>query len=143
MITDKKDKINKIIMKKINSILIKGFHCINLILIIFYVYPGSIFGYVLYKNPSIQLQITRDFLISSNHFYVFIILSIIGILAYHNTKKINFLINYLFLSSIILELFHMVISIRMFELKDLFGNIMGVIVVVIVYKIKKRYEKNS
>ena len=143
MITDKKDKINKIIMKKINSILIKGFHCINLILIIFYVYPGSIFGYVLYKNPSTQPQITRDFLISSNHFYVFIILSTIGILAYHNTKKINFLINYLFLLSIIIEFFHILIPFRSFELSDLFGNFMGVIVVVIIYKIKIRYEKNS
>ena len=92
MITDKTDKINKIIMKKINNILIKGFHFTNLILIIFYLFPGSIFGYFLYDNSSIQPQITKDFsfsdfLISSNHFYVFIFLSTIGILAYHNTKQ--------------------------------------------------------
>ena len=127
-------------MKKINSILIKGFHCTNLILIVFYVYPGSILGHVLYNNSSIQPQITRDFLISSNHFYVFFFLSIIGILAYKNTKKINFLTNYLFLLSIILEFFHMFIPNRSFELRDLFGNIIGVTVVVVVYKIKKKYE---
>ena len=127
-------------MKKIDSILIKSFHFANLILIIFYLYPGSIFGYVLYNNPSIQPQITRDFLISSNHFYVFIVLSAIGILAYYNSKKIDFLINYLFLLSIILEFFHIFIPNRGFELRDLFGNIMGVLVVFVVYKIKKKYE---
>ena len=127
-------------MKKINSILVKSFHCINLILIVFYLYPGSIFGYVLYSNPSIQPQITRDFLISSNHFFVFIFLSAVGILAYSKTDKINFLITYLFTLSIILEFFHKYVPNREFEFRDLFGNIAGVIVVVVIYKIKKKYE---
>ena len=127
-------------MKRINSILIKSFHCVNLILIVFYLYPGSIFGYILYNNSSIQPQITRDFFISSNHFYVFIFLSTIGILAYRNTSKINFLIKYLLILSVLLEYLHILIPKRSFELSDLFGNIVGVIVVVIVYKIKKIYE---
>jgi VanZ family protein len=139
LITDKNDKINKIIMKKIDNILIVGFHFVNSIFIIFYLYPGSIFGYFLYNNPSIQPQLTRDFFISSNHFYVFIILSTIGILAYHNTKKINFLIKYLFLSSIFLEFFHIIIPNRGFQWSDLFGNIFGVIIVIIIYKIKDKY----
>ena len=126
-------------MKKIDNILIMGFHLANFILIIFYLYPGSIFGYFLYNNPSIQPQLTRDFFISSNHFYVFIVLSTIGILAYHNTKKINFLIKYLFLSSIFLEFFHIIIPNRGFQWSDLFGNIFGVIIVIIIYKIKDKY----
>ena len=127
-------------MKNINNILIKGFHCANLILIIFYLYPGSILGYVLYNNTSIQPQITRDFLISSNHFYVFFTLSTFGILAYHKTRKINFLIKYLLLSSIILEFFHIFIPNRSFQVNDLFGNIIGVVVVFVIFKIRKRYE---
>tara|TARA_B110000037_G_scaffold175752_1_gene200459 strand:+ start:75 stop:458 length:384 start_codon:yes stop_codon:yes gene_type:complete len=127
-------------MKKINNILIKCFHSINLILIVFYLYPGSLLGYILYNNLSIQPQITRDFLISSNHFYVFVFLSIIGIIAYSSTKKITFLIGYLFLLSIILEFLHKIIPNRSFELSDLFGNIIGVLLVVIVYKIKQKYE---
>ncbi len=126
-------------MKKIDNILIMGFHLVNFIFIIFYLYPGSIFGYFLYNNLSIQPQLTRDFFISSNHFYVFIILSTIGILAYHNTKKINFLIKYLFLSSIFLEFFHIIIPNRGFQWSDLFGNIFGVIIVIIIYKIKDKY----
>jgi len=88
----------------------------------------------------IQPQITKNFIISSNHFYAFVVLSTIGILAYKNTKKINSLIKYLFLLSIILEFFHMFMPNRSFEISDLFGNIIGVTVVVVIYKIKKKYE---
>ena len=126
-------------MKNTNNILIKGFHCANLILIIFYLYPGSLLGFFLYNDSSIQPQITRDFLISSNHFYVFIILSISGIIAYNKTTRINVLITYLFLLSIIIEFFHIIIPNRNFELSDLFGNFLGVVLIVTFYKIKNRY----
>ena len=122
-----------------SKILILGFHTINLILIIFYLYPGSLLGFFLYNDSSIQPQITRDFLISSNHFYAFVIFSIIGIVAYNKTNKINFLIKYLILLSILLELFHFIIPNRDFELIDLFGNIAGVIFVIIIYKVKNKY----
>jgi len=122
-----------------SKILILGFHTANLILIIFYLYPGSLLGFFLYNDSSIQPQITIDFLISSNHFYVFIILSIVGIIAYNKTTRINVLITYLFLLSIILEFFHVIIPNRNFELNDLFGNFLGVVLVVTFYKIKNRY----
>ena len=121
------------------KILILGFHTINLILIIFYLYPGSLLGFFLYNDISIQPQITRDFLISSNHFYAFVILSISGIIAYNKTTRINVLITYLFLLSIILEFFHIIIPNRNFELSDLFGNFLGVVLIIIFYKIKNRY----
>ena len=122
-----------------SKISILGFHTINLILIIFYLYPGSLLGFFLYNDSSIQPQITRDFLISSNHFYVFIILSISGIIAYNKTTRINVLITYLFLLSIILEFFHIIIPNRDFELSDLCGNFLGVVLIIIFYKIKNRY----
>ena len=126
-------------MKIINKILVQGFYLANLVLIMLYLYPGSIFGYLLYNDSSLQPQITRDFIISSNHFYAFVFLSILGVSAYQNTKKIKFIIIYLFLLSIILELSHIIIPIRTFEWGDLFGNILGVFFVIIIYKIKKKY----
>ena len=122
-----------------NKILISGFYAVNLILIIFYLYPGSLLGFFLYNDSSIQPQITRDFLISSNHFYVFIILSASGIIAYNKSTRINVLITYLFLLSIILEFFHIIIPNRNFELNDLFGNFLGVVLIVTFYKINKKY----
>jgi glycopeptide antibiotics resistance protein len=126
-------------MKYIKKLLILGFHSANLILITFYLYPGSIFGYILYEDSSIQPQLTRDFIISSNHLYAFIVLSTLGIVAYQNTKKIKFIIVYLFFLSIILELFHLIIPNRGFEMSDLFGNIIGVILIIIIYKVKDKY----
>jgi hypothetical protein len=132
-------------MKYIKKLLILGFHSFNLILIIFYLYPGSIFGCYLYNNCYVQPKITKNFiffskhLISSNHLYVFIILSFFGILAYYGSNKIKFLITYLFSLSIILELFHLIIPNRGFEWSDLFGNILGVIIVIIIYNVKYKY----
>jgi len=132
-------------MKIKNKLSIVGFHLANLLLIIFYLYPGSIFGCYLYNNCHIQPQITTNFMISSNywissnHFYVFTIISALGIFAYRKSKKIKFLTIYLFLLSVILELFHLIIPNRGFEWSDLFGNTLGLIFVIVIFKVKNRY----
>ena len=126
-------------MKKIKIFFKIGFYSSNIILVTLYLFPCSILGYFLYNNCYIQPQVTRDFIISSNHFYAFTLLASLGIFSFYNTKKINFLIFYLFLLSIILELFHIIIPVREFEVSDLFGNIVGVILVVFIYKVVIRY----
>ena len=128
-------------MKKIKIFFKTGFYSSNIILIIFYLYPGSILGCFLYNDCYIQPQITQDFIVSANHVYAFILLTSLGVFSFHNTKKINFIIFYLFLLSIILELFHIIIPNREFEMSDLFGNIGGVIFVIFIYKIVIRYVK--
>ena len=133
-------------MKKIKNFFKIGFYSANIILITLYLFPGSIFGCFLYDNCYIQPQISKDFItgdfiISSNHVYAFILLTSLGVFSFYNTKKINFLIFYLFLLSINLELFHIIIPIRTFEMSDLFGNITGVILVVFIYKIIIKYVK--
>ena len=122
-------------MKKLKLYFKTGFYSSNAILVTLYLFPCSILGYFLYDDCYIQPQITRDFIISSNHVYAFILLTSLGIFSFHNTKKINFLIFYLFLLSIILELFHIIIPVRAFEVGDLFGNIVGVILVLFIYKV--------
>ena len=128
-------------MNKLKNFFKIGFYSLNIILIILYLFPGSILGCFLYNDCYIQPQITRDFIISSNHVYAFVLLSGLGVFSFHNTKKINFLIFYLFLLSIFLELFHIIIPNRGFEMSDLFGNIVGVILVILIYKIVIKYVK--
>ena len=123
-------------MNKLSNIFKIIFHFLNIILIFFYLFPGSILGWFFYRNLKIQPQLTDDFInISSNHFYAFFVLSITGIFSYLKHKKLNLLIKYLFLLSVILELFHLLLPQRAFELSDLFGNILGVMVAIIIYKI--------
>jgi hypothetical protein len=133
-------------MKKLQNFFKIGFYFANIVLIILYLYPGSIFGCFLFNNCYIQPQITKDFItgsfiISSNHVYAFFLLSSSGVFSFHRTKKINLLILYLFLLSIFLELFHIIIPNRGFEMSDLFGNIVGVILVILIYKVVIRYVK--
>ncbi len=115
------------------KILKNSFYVLNIVLFIFYLFPGSILGCILYNDCYIQPKLTRDFLVSSNHFYVFIILSMIGFLSFSkNLKKISY---YLILLSILLELLHIIIPNRGFEVADLLGNIMGVLLSLILFKL--------
>jgi len=115
-----------------------SFYFSNLVLFIFYLYPGSIFGCFLYNDCNTQPQLTRDFIldyiiISSNHVYVFAIFSFLGILSFKEyLKKILY---YLFSVSVFLEMFHIIIPNRGFELADLLGNVLGVILSLILYKL--------
>ena len=123
-------------MKKLSNIFKFIFHFLNIILIFFYLFPGSILGWFLYKDLAKQPQLTNDFMnISSNHFYIFFILSIFGILSYSKHKKLNLLIKYLLLLSVVLELFHLLIPQRSFQFGDLFGNILGVFLVLLISQI--------
>ena len=115
------------------------FYSLNIFLITLYLFPGSLVGWFIYGNKKIQPQITSDFIISSNHFYVFILISAIGFLSFKNQNQIKNLIIYLVLLSLILEIFHLFIPDRSFQLSDLFGNFLGVIVVIFVRKLINKY----
>ena len=111
------------------------FHILNTILIILYIYPGSILGYLIYKDFNKQPQLTVDFFaITSNHVYAFFLLSILGLFGYYEVKKF-FIINYLIFISIILEVLHLVIPNRSFQFTDLFGNIVGVLLSIVLINI--------
>jgi len=117
------------------------FYTLNILLIILYLYPGSLLGWIIYDNKSIQPQITPDFIISSNHFYVFVLVSIIGFLTFANSKKNILLISYLIFLSVTLEIFHLVIPERSFQWSDLIGNLLGVIVVILLNNFINKYGK--
>jgi len=117
------------------------FNIINVIFIVLYVYPGSILGFTIYREFHKQPQVTQDFLsLSSNHVYAFFVLSLLGLISYYKTKKI-FILNYLILSSIILEVLHLVIPNRSFQYQDLFGNIVGVLMSILLFSIFNFWRK--
>ena len=117
------------------------FYLFNFILIFLYLFPGSLIGCYFYKDCKIQPQITADFIISTNHLYAFFILSVLGFFTYKKANHLNFLTIYLILLSIVLELMHYFIPVRSFELSDLFGNLIGVIIVIIISYFIRKYEK--
>ena len=115
------------------------FYVINLLLIILYLFPGSLFGCGFFDNCKVQPQITSDFIISSNHFYAFGLVTILGYLIFLNSEKLKQVLYYLLVISILLEVFHIVIPERSFQWSDLFGNLLGVIVVIFVKSLINKY----
>ena len=126
-------------MKKFFSNHIIIFYAINSFLIIFYLFPGSLIGWLIFGNLDKQPQITRDFILSSNHFYTFLFLTIIGFLTFVKSHQIKPLTLYLIFLSIFLELLHFLIPNRSFEWSDLFGNFLGVVVVIFINILINKY----
>ena len=115
------------------------FYSANIVLIFLYLFPGSLIGCFLYNDCKIQPQITRDLpFISTNHVFAFVLLSLIAWLTYFRYSNINWVFYYLFFLSIILEVFHLLIPERGFELADVIGNLLGVFIILITYKIFKK-----
>ena len=120
----------------------KLFHILTLLLIILSLYPGSILGFLLYGDFGLQPQVTNDFAyISSNHFYVYFLISVLGFFSYLRDRKFKLVVIYLFFLSIILEVAHLVISERSFQIEDLTGNILGVLIAYIIVLIYKFWRK--
>ena len=116
------------------------FYLSNLILIVLYLFPGSLLGCFFYKDCTLQPQLTPDFFVSTNHLYAFSLLSIIGLFTYKNSDKLIILNTYLVLLSIILEILHVFIPARSFEFSDLFGNLFGVLIVFLINFFFRKYE---
>jgi hypothetical protein len=127
-------------MKKIPLLTKIIFHISNIGLIVLYLYPGSIIGWLIYRDFQKQPQITSDFSVySSNHTYAFIILTLLGVISF-NHKKISILFIYLFFISIILEVSHFFIPKRSFEYPDLFGNFLGVFLIFILFNLYQFFK---
>ena len=116
------------------------FYLCNLILIFLYLFPGSVLGWFIYKDLSLQPQITPDFIVSTNHLYAYIFLSVIGFLTYRKNNQFNILSIYLIFLSIVLEVLQYFVPNRSFEFPDLFGNLAGVIIAIILFYFFKNNE---
>ena len=125
-------------MDRTISYLKKLFHILTLLLIILSLYPGNIIGFLIYGDIWYEPRLTKDFLyISSNHLYVYFLISTLGFFSYLRDRKFKLVAIYLFFLSIILEVTHLVIFERSFQIEDLIGNILGVLIaysIVLIYK---------
>ena len=110
-----------------------------IILLILYLFPGSLIGYFLYGNLSKQPDfISNPIGTSINHLVFFFYLSILGFIFRSNQKKFINSFSFLFLISIILELLHFFIPNRAFELNDLYANSLGVLLAYFMLKLFRK-----
>ena len=129
------------------------FHISVLFLIIVSLYPGSLFGLLLYgdlsEQPNLAINpyftpIPRHFYTFAdalNHFICYAYVSLLGFFLYLNNENFNKIVYGLFCLSIILEAFHFILPNRSFQLSDLIGNILGVTVAYCLLKIYLLFNK--
>ena len=125
--------------------LIKYLYYFSLIaLFILYLFPGSLIGYLFYGNFGKQPDfIPNPIGTSINHALAFLYLSILGLIAYMRDKSFNQTSIFLISLSIILELSHYVIPNRSFEFLDLFANLLGSLLAILIIVFYKKYKKIS
>ena len=112
-----------------------------IILLILYLFPGSLIGYFLYGNLGKQPDfISNPIGTSINHLIFFFYLSILGFIFRSNQKKFINSFSFLFLISVILELLHHFIPNRAFELNDLYANSLGVMLAFLIFKFFKKLQ---
>ncbi len=75
---------------------------------------------------------------SINHLIFFFYLSILGLIINNYQKKLISSFSFLFIVSIILELFHFLIPNRAFEINDLYANSSGVLLAYLILKFFKK-----
>ena len=117
------------------------FYLSFVILLILYLFPGSLIGYFLYGNLSKQPDfISNPIGTSINHLLFFFYLSILGFMFRRKQKKFINSFSFLFLISIILELLHHIIPHRAFEPNDLYANTLGVLMAYFIFKFFKKIK---
>ena len=117
------------------------FYSSFIILLILYLFPGSLIGYFLYGNLGQQPDfISNPIGTSINHLVFFFCLSVLGFIFQNNQKKIVNSFSFLFLISIILELLHYFIPNRAFELNDLYANGTGVVLAFLIVRLIKKIK---
>ena len=118
------------------------FHISVLFLIVISLWPGSLIGFLLYNDWSQQPDLIQNpFGTTINHFICYGCISLMGFSIYAKNENFKKLVYGLFFLSITLELFQLIIPNRSFQLEDLIGNILGVMVAYFVIKIYLFFHK--
>ena len=114
-----------------------------LFLIIIYLYPGSLIGFILYDDIGREPDFVNNPAGTAiNHFIYFFYVSILGFCLYLKNENFKKFVFGLLLLSIILEILHLIVPNRAFQLSDLMGNFIGVLVAYLFIKLYLFFNKS-
>ena len=113
-----------------------------IVLLLLYLFPGSLIGYLLYGNLGQQPNLIANPIGTSiNHLIFFSYITVLAIIVRNRVK--NIFTNYLLIIfiSCLLEIFHLIVPNRAFELYDLIANLIGVVIILLFNSFVK-WRKN-
>ena len=103
------------------------------VLLILYLFPGSLIGYLLYGNLGKQPNLIDNPVGTSiNHLIFFSYITILAIAVRLRAKNIFTNYRFILFISCVLEISHLIIPNRAFELYDLIANITGVVIILLL-----------
>ena len=109
--------------------------------ILIYLFPGSLLGFLFYGTIKQQPNIVSNpFGTSINHLLAFFYLSMIGLISYLRNKNLKKMMFFLLSISILLELTHLVVPVRSFQIEDLIGNLLGTLMAIVIIFLYKRWK---
>jgi VanZ family protein len=109
-----------------------------------YLFPGSLIGYFLYGDFSQQPDmIPNPMGTSINHALAFFYLSILGLMSYMRGAGFNQTLIFLIVLSLLLELSHLIIPNRSFQSLDLFANLLGTLLAIVIIFFYKRLKNGK
>ena len=111
------------------------FYVSILFLLAISLFPGSLFGLLFYGDLNKGFEIIENTIVSINHTIVYFYISLLGFSIYHKNYDPRKILYIFFFLSVIFEIVHIVVPNRTFELRDLVGNILGVMVAYLTIKI--------
>ena len=118
-------------------------HISVLFLIIISLWPGSLIGFLMYRDWGQQPNLIENpFGTTINHFIYYLYISLLGFFLYLKNENFKKLVYGLFFLAIILEVLQVIIPNRSFQIYDLLGNILGVMVAYFVIKIYLLFKKS-
>ena len=110
-------------------------------LLILYLFPGSLIGYFLYGDLGRQPDLIPNPLGSSiNHALAFLYLTILGLISYLNETSFTKVLIFLILLSLFSELSHLVIPNRSFQYLDIFANLLGTLVAIVIIFLYRKFK---
>ena len=109
-----------------------------IVLLILYLFPGSLIGYLLYGNLGQQPNlISNPIGTSINHLIFFSYITSLAIIVRLRVKNIFTSFKIILFISVILEILHLIVPNRAFELYDLIANFTGVVIILLIDSIIK------
>ena len=130
----------KVKMKNSIFIILKYLYNLSLIiLLILYLFPGSLIGYFLYGNLGQQPNLIANPIGTSiNHLIFFSYITVLATIIRRKVKNIFTSYKVILFISCILEILHLIVPNRAFELNDLFANSFGVILAFFIFNLVKK-----
>ena len=132
-------------MKEIKFFKVRYLYYISLVsLLVLYLFPGSLIGYFLYGNLAQQPDLIPNPMGTSiNHTIAFFYLTALGLITYLKEKNYSKTLFLLLSLSILLEISHFIIPNRSFQLLDLFANLLGTLLAIVIIFFYKRFKNGK